>query len=771
MKFTITKPNHYLKQTISIAIIVLLATVIDVMAAPDVTHLVNTFVGTAAGGNDFPGADMPSGMVQWSPDTTTGPGGYRWRDTVISRGFSFTHFSGRGCSAYQDFPFMPTIGSLFASPATNATVYGSSFLHANEFASPGYYSVRLDPSGIQAELTVTLRSGMGRFTYPASTQANMVINLNGSANENSGSVVSIIGNNQITGQTTSTIGCGSGRYTIYFAAEFDRPFTGFGVWNNDVMVPNARTNSNSATAAYLTFDTTTNPVLQVRVGISYVSISNAWLNLNTENPGWDFNAVKNAASNTWNSVLSQIQVTGGTTDEQSVFYTSLYHCYMQPNVFNDVNGQYFGFDGQVHMATNYTQYENMSSWDNYRSFIQLRALLTPVEVGDMMQSLVNDALQGGGAMPRWEQASYNSGGMVGDSPTIDIANAYAFGATNFDLEAALKAADYAASTVGATSGGQLVREGLNDYLTKGYIYKAPPHTQDGEGGAGPVVTLEYANDDFALAQFAQALGDTNKYQIYQKHSGNWRNVFNANSKYIQARNLDGTWVTNFSLTTSMVEGDSLQYTWMIPYNLRDLFDAIGGDATVVRRLDHHFTKLNAGQRSQFAWMGNEPEEEVPWEYDFAGAPWRTQDVVRRIMLQLYDTTPGGLPGNDDEGAMSSWEVFAMMGIFPEIPGVGGFVIGSPLFSSVTMTTESGHVIQIIGSNAADTNQYVQSLLLNGQPSSQLWLPIETILGATNTTLAFTLTNTPNMAWGNADADAPPSFSDKVSSPSSQTVVH
>ena len=285
--------------------------------ATNLVGLVNTFIGTSGGGDTFPGADLPSGMVQWSPDNTTSPGGYQYTDTVISRGFSLTHFSGRGVSVYQDFPFMPVVGTLSTSPATTPTAYSSSFSHTNETATAGYYSVLLD-TGIQVELTVTLRSGMGRFTYPASTQANMIINLNGSANGNSGDAVSIIGTNEVTGQTTSTIGGSGDHYTIYFAALFDHPFTGFGVWNESTLAAGASTNSNSSTAAYVTFDTTANPVVLARVGISFVSVSNALLNLNTENPGWDFDAVRNGASNAWNTVLSRIQVAGGTSDEQTV---------------------------------------------------------------------------------------------------------------------------------------------------------------------------------------------------------------------------------------------------------------------------------------------------------------------------------------------------------------------------------------------------------------------------------------------------------------------
>ncbi len=360
-----------------------------------------------------------------------------YTDTVISRGFSLTHFSGRGVSVYQDFPFMPVVGALSTSPATTPAAYGASFSHTNEIAAAGYYGVLLD-TGIQVELTVTPHSGMGRFTYPSSTQANMIINLNGSANGNSDDVVSIIGTNEMTGQTTSTIGGSDNPYTIYFAAFFDHPFTGFGVWNGGTLAAGASTNSNSSTAAYVTFDTTANPVVLARVGISFVSVSNALLNLNTENPGWDFDAVRSGVSNAWNTVLGRIQVTGGTSDEQTTFYTALYHCYMHPNVFSDVNGQYPGFDGVVHTQTNHVQYENMSSWDNYRSLIQLISFLSPVEASDMAQSLVNDAEQGGGAMPQWEQAAANSANMVGDGPTIEVADAYAFGATNFDVQSAFK---------------------------------------------------------------------------------------------------------------------------------------------------------------------------------------------------------------------------------------------------------------------------------------------------------------------------------------------
>jgi predicted alpha-1,2-mannosidase len=374
--------------------------------------------------------------------------------------------------------------------------------------------------------------------------------------------------------------------------------------------------------------------------------------------------------------------------------------------------------------------------------------------------LVNDAAQGGGAMPRWEQINYNSAGMVGDSPTIVIANAYSYGATNFDAPSALAAADYAASAPMATSTRLHAREHLQNYLDKGYVGATESHTADHGIGVGVAVTLEYASDDFALSQLALALGDAAKYQKYLARSGNWQSIFNPTSRWVQARDPDGSWDPNFKLTTSLVESDSYQYTWMVPYDLAGLFRAMGGKSVAVQRLDKHFTKLNEGPTSIYAWMGNEPEEEVAWEYDFAGAPWRTQDVTRRIVRELFKVTPGGLPGNDDGGAISSWAVWGMMGMFPEIPGVGGFVLGSPMFTSITIKPESGHEIHITELNVADTNPYVAGLKLNGAPTQKLWLPVSTILGAPDTTLEFILTNAPNFSWGSDEADAPPSFSDK-----------
>jgi predicted alpha-1,2-mannosidase len=636
---------------------------------------------------------------------------------------------------------MPTIGPLTVSPAKSAA-YTSSFSHNHEIASPGYYSVHLDTKNIQVALTVTARTGFGQFTYPPSQNAIMLINAGGSAtgNADSGTGVQIVGSNQIVGSATSGHFCGQANtYTLYFAATFDTSFTSFGTWNGSTISLNSRASNGSQSGAYLVFDTTYKHMIQVRVGLSFVSVANAQANLASENPNWDFQAVRNKASAAWNQSLSVIEVSGGTAERKRIFYTALYHTLIHPNVFSDVNGQYLGFDHQVHIAQGYTQYENFPGWDMYRSLIGLLAILDPRATSDMMQSLVADAQQGGGGLPRWEVANDNSGGMVGDSIDAVIATSYAFGVRHFDLNGALHAMDLGASNPNTHSGKYVTREGLTDYLTLGYVSTRI------SGSAA--ITLEYTTDDFAIAQFAKALGNPNLSATYLQRSHNWQHLFNAKSGYIEPRNPDGTFIGNFNPISEngFVESDGLQYSWMVPHDLPGLFAAMGGNAKVVARLDDHFTKLNDGPTSRYAFMGNEPEFEVPWEYDFAGAAYRTQDVVQRIETQLFLATPDGLPGNDDGGAMSSWYVFAALGLYPEIPGVAGLALSSPFFPTIRVHLDNGHTLSIQSSGISDTSYYVQSLKVNGQTYTSAWLPFDAIMNGA--TLQYIMGNQPNPGWG------------------------
>ena len=727
------------------------------------TRYVNPFIGTSpdapdyginnAAGDTFPGAVTPNGMAQFSPDTTTDPGGYRYNQNTINA-FSLTHFSGRGVACWEDIGLMPTAGPLGVSPGVSWSAYASTFTHGNESASPGSYHVQLDKYGIGADLTVTPRTGFARFTYPVSPTATLLLNAGHSAqgNDDAGTGVAVVGDNEVTGSAQSGNCGGSFTYKVYFAAHFDRPFASSGTWNGGTVTPGSTASAGAHSGAYVTFDTRANPVVQVKVGLSFVSVANAEANLGAEDAGWDLATVQNAAAAAWNERLNSIQVQDGTDDEKTVFYTGLYHASIHPSIFSDANGQYLGFDGQVHTAmAGHVRYHNFSSWDNYRSLMPLVAVIAPDQAADMMQSLVDMARQDpGGGLPRWEQANGNSGGMLGDGQLAVIAGADAFGVTGFDTAGALAAMVHDASDAGATSGGHPVREGLGDYLGKGYVTEAT-------GGGSAAITLEYATDDFALSRFAGALGDTATRDLFLGRAQNWKNLFNAAAGgYIVPRDASGAFVSfNPTSQTGFRESDGAQYVWMVPFNYRALFDGMGGNAAAIARLDAHFAQLNAGPGSAYAFMGNEPEEEAPWAYDFAGAPYRTQDVVRRTLLQLYHNTPGGMPGNDDGGAMGSWTVFAAIGLYPDIPGVGGFVLGSPLFNAVTIRLAGGKTLQINAPAAADAHQYVQSLNVNGAPYTSPWIPWGLV--ADGATLDMALSGTPNTAWGSDPTQAPPSF--------------
>jgi predicted alpha-1,2-mannosidase len=725
----------------------------------DLTRYVDPFVGTGSGmpdfgihnegGHVFPGAAYPHGMVQWSPDTTSAAGGYRYVQSRIE-GFSLTHFSGRGCDAYQDFPFMPVLGPVVSSPAAPSR-YAAAFSHSNEAASPGYYHVRLD-SGIAVDLSVTPRTGLGRFTFPPSSQATLLINAGGSATGDAaqGTGIQIDGGDLVTGSASSGHFCGQANaYTVYFAAQFSRPFAAFGTWNGDRLQPGARSSDGAHAGAYLSFDTTAQQTIAVKVGLSFVGVANARDNLAREDPGWDFTGVRRQAAAAWNQALHAIEVSGGTTEERTIFYTALYHTLFHPNIFSDANGQYIGFDGRVHVASGYVQYENFPGWDMYRSLIGLLALTDPLRTGDMLQSLVADAQQGGGALPRWEVANDNSAGMVGDSMDAVIATAYALGVRNFDAGAALRAMDRGASDPAARSGRYPPREGLADYLRLGYVPASAPESAS--------ITLEYATDDFAIAQFAAALGGQALAARYRARALNWRNLWDSAVGAVEPRAANGSFPADATITrlSGFAEGDSAQYSWMVPFDLPGLFARMGGATAAVRRLDTHFTQLNAGLVTPYAFMGNEPELVVPWIYDFAGAPSHTQAITRRIELSLYHATVDGLPGNDDGGALSSWYIFAALGLYPAIPGAAGFVLGSPLFPEAIVHLADGHELRVEAPDAAPNAPYVQGLSLDGRPYAGTWLPDAAI--ADGGTLRYALSSVPSSAWGTGAGDAPPHY--------------
>jgi predicted alpha-1,2-mannosidase len=763
----------------------------------DLYNDVDPFTGTGVqqgavygGGDTFPGADAPFGMVQWSPDTVKlASGGYDYTDNQI-KGFSLTHLSGAGCTAYGDIPFMPYVGSVTNSPATDPTQYVSSFSHADESANAGYYQVKLG-NGVNTELTALQRSGEGRFTYPAGQTATMLVNVSGSAT-GTADAQATISKDTISGYATSGSFCGAtNAYRVYFWAKFSQPFASTGTWHNgavsagavtakgnstvapavkqviaaqtDVKAGNATsaqtkaaqahpdtTVSGPGSGAYVTFNTSKTTAISVNVGLSFVSVDNAQANSQSDASGVNFDTSLTNAHKLWDTSLGAIKVGGGTDTQTTTFYTALYHSLLQPNIFSDSNGQYIGFDGQVHKtAAGHVQYANYSGWDIYRSEIQLLALLAPKETSDIVQSMVNDYAQGG-LLPKWSQANGESYVMVGDPSDPIISSAYAFGATGFDTKAAL-----AAMIKEATQANDN-RPGLNYLQTLGYEPANGSYGCCNFYGAAST-TLEDNTADFSIGAFAQALGDTANYQKFTARAQDWENLFNPSTGYLEPRNTDGSFPSVFNPASqdNWVEGNGAQYNWMVPFNLSGLFDAFGGTAKATQRLDTFFTQLNAGPDLPYGFLGNEPTLETPWEYDYLGAPYKTQQIVRQVENTIYAPGPGGLAGNDDLGEMSSWYVFAALGLFPETPGTADLALGSPLFSSITLKRESGQTIKINAPQASTTTPYVQSLKVNGQASTKPWLPASFV--ASGGTLDYTLSDTANTSWGSSTTDAPPSY--------------
>ncbi len=711
---------------------------------------VNPFIGTGVSsqhdhGNTVPGATVPFGMLYWSPDPVSGQF-YDYGEPV-TRGFSLTHLSGPGCGVYGDVPILPILGTPDYPPPVLSTPYRAGYSHQQEVAQPGYYSVRLD-SGIAVEIAAAVHSGIAQFTYPSgSSNHTVLIDLSRNLTEIGDAHIDLAGA-KVTGWVSSGGFCGAeNRYKVYFALQTDSNPATAGTFTEMHVNPGSTSGSGPRTGAYLSFNPNTTTV-HLKVGISYVSVANAELNLNREIPGWDLQKVRQDARSAWNAVLSHAQVSGGTAADRTVFYTALYHAMLHPSVNSDVNGEYLGFDGRVHNAKGGVQYANYSGWDIYRSQVQLITMLLPKVGSDIAESLVVDAQQGGG-LPIWPVANDESGVMAGDPSDPILASIYAFGGHDFDTKAALTAMLHGATDPKAHVRLYPERPGLADYMSKGYI----PESNANRGAAS--VTLEDTNADFAIAQFAKAMGDAKTEQEFLKRSAYWRNIFDPDTKYIRARDANGKFLPGFTpgKSTGFIEGNSAQYIWMIPYDLKSVIAAIGGPETAKERLDSYFSRYGEFDHldEPYFFIGNEPSFGDPWIYNWAGFPWRTQEVVRKTLGDLFTDTPGGEPGNDDLGATSSWVVFADLGFYPEIPGVGGVTTNSPVFPKVKLLL-GNHPLEIVATGAPQ-KKYVKSISLDGSPVQNWWIDWGQLSKASS--LAFTLTKTPNLGAGEMPPSYPP----------------
>jgi predicted alpha-1,2-mannosidase len=761
-------------------------------ALTDPAALVHPLDGTGTGPvtpgtvGEFPGADVPFGMLQWSPDTSPDAvqsgGGYAYSDSHVN-GFSLTHLSGTGCPSYQDVPILPTVGPLGASPTTTL----DTFSHAQEHASPGRYSVELGPAPIAVTLADTTRTGIASFNFPSGTQSNVLFKVADSANPVSASAVHVVGDDMLEGQVTSGGFCGTGTdYTVRFVARFNRPFKSAGTWDATGTTEGASCRGTSC-GAYATFDTTMQHEVLLKVAISFVSVADAATNLAREDPGWSVSHVAAQAATEWNALLGRIVVTGGTPSEEHIFYTALYHSLLFPNVVSDVNGDYAGFDGKVHRARpGHEEYANYSEWDIYRSEIQLESLLAPGRVSDMVQSLVDDAAQNGW-LPRWAIVAGDTSQINGDSADPIIADAYAMGARDFDVKAALAAMVKGATQNETGHGLEIERQYLDQYVNQHYVNAGSLDLTSINYSIGGSVTLEYAVDDFAIAQLAAARHDTSLASDMEHRAANWEYLFNPATGYIQARGNDGSFPPGPAFEpsqfepggqTGFEEGNAIQYSWSAPQDLAALASLMGGDAAAAAKLKTFFTELNAARYAPYDWSGNEPDEWAPWEFDYFGAPAQTQGTVRAIVDTEYADAPVDEPGNDDLGAISSWYVWGALGLFPVTPGTANLALASPLFPSVRIKLPDGRSIVEDAPGAAASRPYVHALHVSGvakpnsaggtrcgsarTPVAQAagswvlpWLPASVL--RTGGTLTYSLASTADAAWGSAPADSPPSF--------------
>ena len=700
---------------------------------PDPAAEVNPFIGTANSGNDFPGADTPFGMVQWSPDTVSRPdgGGYAYADSAIT-GFSLTHLSGPGCRAAGDIPVLPTVGA--GTPAAD------SFSHAGESASAGFYQVAL-ADGVTVGLTATTRTGMARFSFPARAQAGLTLRLTGSQRQVLATSFAVLSRTEVQGSATSGNFCGAGnKYTIHFDLRFSRPITHVAATGRDAGGP--------ATVA-LSFGTASAPLL-VKAGISYVSAANARLNLSRENPGWSFTAVRSQARAAWNTLLDRVRIGGGSPAQQAVFYTALYHSLLFPSVFSDVNGQYQGIDGKVHTVDpgHAAFYTNFSGWDIYRAQAQLEALVDPAAASDAAQSMLDDYAQGG-TLPKWTEDNAETYVMVGDPADPVLADYYAFGARHFDVAAALTDMISEATRPNPDRPGLSYLEQLG-YLPVGGDYGCCNYYE-------PVsTTLEYDTDDFAISALAGALGQGAEQESFLGRAQDWRNLLNPVSGLDQRREADGSWAPGFAprSTSGFVEADSLVYTGMVPFNLAGLIRAKGGPGAMEAYLDTVLGSLT-GQDGD-AWFGNEPSLELPWEFDYIGQPAQTQVTVRRVQDDLWTDTPGGAgDGNDDLGALSAWYVWSALGLYPMTPGTPDLALGSPAFPRAVITLPSRRMLTILGAGAAPDAPYVESATWQGHDWDKASAPGPALTAGG--TLSFALGTRAVTDWATGAGAAPPSY--------------
>ena len=711
----------------------------------DYTQLVNPFIGTDFTGNTYPGAQAPFGMVQLSPDNGLGGwdriSGYFYPDSTIA-GFSHTHLSGTGAGDLYDILFMPV------TLPYNETVEGglgihSKFSHHDEEAFAGYYRVKLLDYHIDVELTATPRCGVQRYTFPKA-ESMVVLNLKKAMNWDftMDSHIEVVDSYNIRGYRFSE-GWARGQ-KVYFATRFSRPFKSMELADAKIKLKGEKVGTSNI--ARFMFDTEEGDQLTIVTALSGVSMDGATKNLNAEAPHNDFDQYLAAAKADWNKHLQRIEVKDGNADDQVNFYTALYHSMLAPTIYSDVDGQYYGPDKQIHQTDGWVNYSTFSLWDTFRAAHPLFTYTTPERVGDMVQSFIAFYEQNG-RLPVWNFWGSETDMMIGYHSVPVIVDAYLKGIGNFDAEKALEACI-------ATSNIDEYR-GIGSYKKNGYI---PYNVTDPYNSENWSLsrTLEYAFDDYCIAEMAKKMGKTDIADEYYKRSQNYRHVFNPATGFMQPMDDKGVFQPNFNpdeYTAHICESNAWHYFWSVQHDIKGLISLTGGQDKFAAKLDSMFTYIPAGNEElpifstgmigQYA-HGNEPSHHVIYLYNQVRQPWKAQKYAAQVMHELYYNAPAGLCGNEDCGQMSAWYVFSAMGFYPVNPVSGKYEIGTPLFPEMHLHLDNGKTFTVLAPNVSRENIYIQSVKVNGQLYDKSYLTHQQIMDGA--TVEFVMGNQPGEIW-------------------------
>lgn len=709
------------------------------------TQFVNPFVGTDGHGHTYPGASMPFGMVQLSPDSRLegwdGCSGYHYSDTLVY-GFSHTHLSGTGCSDYGDILFMPYVGEPRLGEKDKPC---SHFSHDNEAAKPGYYKTTLGDYNIDVELTVTKRAGFHKYIFPKSDEACIFVDLK-HRDKVIDSEIKIISDTEIEGFRRSKAWAYDQH--IYFYAKFSKAFDSHTLVLNDSIENYEKSAEGENIKSKFIFKTTDGESILVKVGISAVSTEGARKNLEAEISGWDFANTKSEADKAWNKELNKIQVNGRTEEHKQVFYTALYHSLLAPNLYQDVDGNYRGRDLEIHNATDHEYFTVFSLWDTYRAAHPLFTIIDQKRTNDFIKTMLLQYQQGG-KLPVWELGACETGCMIGYHSVPVIADAFMKGIKDYDVQLALEAMKNSANQENL---------GLNYVQSCAYIPMHKEHESVSKA-------LEYAYDDWCIAQMAKELKSEDDYANFIQRAQYYKNTQDPTTGFMRARE-NGGWQTPFDpkeVNFNFTEANSWQYSFYVPHDISGFMANLGGKERFIEQLDGLFneeTKTTGREQSDISGLigqyahGNEPSHHMAYLYNYANQPWKTQKIVSMICDSLYTSKADGLCGNEDCGQMSAWYVFSAMGFYPVCPGQDFYVIGTPIFDTTVINLENGKQFSVIAKDVSKENIYIQSAELNGKTYAKSYLKHEAIMKGGK--IIFQMGSEPNKDWGVKEEDIPSS---------------